>query len=71
MSLAWLSVVNDNCNYKLAFGVSNVDHCNAPSNRAHSDACPTISSAASLNRKEGQVKFKLAAFAKQHSEERF
>ena len=49
----------------------NVDRCSASSDRALSDACFTISSVASLIKKEGQDKLKLAEFARQLDEKRF
>ena len=48
-----------------------IDWCSAPSGRAPSDTCSTTSSVASLKKKEGQVKLRLATFAKQLDEERF
>ena len=49
-----------------------IDRCSVPFGRAPSDACcSTTSSVASLKKKEGQVKLRLATFAKQPDEERF
>ena len=68
---AWLSKVNEGCSYKAACDVPDIDRCSAPFGRALSDACSTTSSVASLKKKEGQVKLRLAMFAKQLDEERF
>ena len=56
---ALLSRINGSCSYKSASSVPNIDRCSAPSDRAHSYACFTTSSVASLNRKKGQVKLRL------------
>ena len=68
---AWLSKVNEGCSYKTACDVPDIDRCGAPFGRAPSDTCSTTSSVASLKKIEGQVKLRLATFAKQLDEERF